>query len=231
MSISLPVPRLPSLPALPEPETLDDLLPGSGDPVRVALGAIAETVDAIAALEAGRPGGDDWIRAREQDRALVTSGKPATRLAAVIAADGKHYATALALASTVSERGRPAIPAGLAEAAERAAGDLLPPLRTVIGALSRALTSKRLADAHTARDQGVVILGGLALRQAVSRWASGEPFEVGSPALPRPLFEAWMDATEELDGVAIEESWRAREARAQGNADFAARVARAAAMS
>lgn len=198
--------------------------------MRTALEALSDTVAALDALEAGRPGGAEWLAARELDRAAVIAGNPPTRLAKVIAGDGARYGTALGLAATVADRGRPVVPTGLAEAASNAALQLLDPLRTVVHALSRALVDRKLSDAHKHRDSGVVVLQGLALYQAVARWSQGEVFEVASPALPRDLFEAWMDATEELDQVPTERSWRRREQRAEANAAFNEKLVKSAQM-
>jgi hypothetical protein len=133
----------------------------------------------------------------------------------------------LALCSTLARRARVVPPAGLADAARSAAEALHGPMRSLTLELSRALVEKRLSDAHKAREQGQVVLAALAERQAVARWASGEPFEVLVPSMPELIAEAWLDCLEELDGVPPENSWRLRRAQQRQLAEYSSRMARA----
>jgi hypothetical protein len=228
MSINLPVPRIPALPTMPSPDLMDELLAGSGDRVRAARAAQAETRAAVDELVSGRPGGAGWVEARTADQAAVLAGKPATRVAALLAGDPARYGTALALCSTLAQRGRVEPPAGLGDAARQAALALHEPMRTVTLALSRALVEKRLSDAHKAREQGVVVAAALAERQAVARWCEGEPFAVRAGELPEMIAEGWLDAVDELDGVPADRSWRQRRAEQRNIAVFHAQVQQAA---
>jgi hypothetical protein len=181
----------------------------------------------VAELEAGRPGGAGWVEARATDQAAVNAGKPAKAIAALLAGDGARYGTALALCSTLSQRARVVPPAGLADAARLAAEALHEPMRTLTLALSAALVDQRLSDAHKAREQGQVVIAALAERQAVARWASGEPYQLLVATLPELIAEGWSDAVEELDAVPPESSWRRHRAQQRQLAEYSSMMARA----
>jgi hypothetical protein len=224
VSIDIPAPRLPAVPPLPDADLLDELLPGAGDPVRAAR---AEAVASVDALVACRPGGSDWLAARRADQQLVLGGKKPTKVAALLAGDAGRYGTALALSSTLPQRATVQPAAGLADAARAACVPLVEALTKVTVALSRAQAEGRLADAHKAREQGVIVASALAERQAVARWAAGAEFRLRAAELPEVVAEGWLDAVEALDGVPAEQSWRAVRGQQTMLAEFNAKVGKA----
>jgi hypothetical protein len=211
--VFLPSPRVPGAVLLPPAALCDELLPGSGDLIRAAHAAAAETVAAVQALEDGRPGGSGWEDARRADRASVIEGGPATGIAALLATDPGRYGTALALCSTLAERCRVTPPEGLAEAADETCAALFGPLEQAIVSMARAHDEGRRGDALKAKELAESVMRALADRQAVARWARGSGFFVSAAELPRPLVEAWQDVSEALDGVPLAEGWRIRQRR------------------
>jgi hypothetical protein len=218
---------VPAVAPLPDADLLDELLPGAGDPVRAARAARAEAVASVDALVAGRPGGSDWLDARKADQAAVLAGRKPGKVAGLLAGDAARYGTALALSSTLPQRATVQPPAGLADAARAACRPLVDAMVKVTVSLSKALDEGRLADAHKAREQGAVVVAALSQRQGVARWADGGEFRPGPAELPADISDAWLDCTEQLDGVPAGQSWRVERAQQAKLAEFAARVGKA----
>lgn len=107
----LPVPRAPARASQswPPTELLDSLAPDVAGVVEEAREVRSALRKALAALEAGRPGGVEWVRARQADKAALLSQDKRKRaapkaLAALMAGEHDRYALALALASSATER-------------------------------------------------------------------------------------------------------------------------------
>lgn len=104
----LPPPRVPlSAGRLPDPQLLDGLVPGAGDPIRVAQGIVGEANDALRELEAGRPGGLTWAESMAADAdALTTNGSlpKVTRTEALAKGDLHRWTVASAMARSLLRR-------------------------------------------------------------------------------------------------------------------------------
>lgn len=210
----LPVPRVPGAAsaAWPPVDLVESLHPAAADVVDQVEKVRRDTLDAIAALEAGRPGGDAWRAARQADRDAVLNqdGRKraaAKHLAALMDGEASRYGAALAMASTISER--------LAGLRAKIATD------TVIGAVDsrRADVDRLMSDAafaaFTAASDGSKSAGWSALESfdaltvesrqltGLRKWLTGETtgFDASPPAaVPTKVFRWQSDARTILNG-------------------------------
>jgi hypothetical protein len=218
----LPVPRVPARADAPWPpaDLVTALSPAAGSIVDTAAAVRQELADAIAALLSGRPGGDDWRAARQADRAAVLNNvnpnrarRPtAKHLADVMAGEPARYATALALASAVSERlddlRERVARDGVLVAVDKRRADVDVQMADAAAEAAQSAAAGTKSAGYAALERFDALAGEQRRLTALRKWLTGETaaFDPSPPAsVPTQVFRWQDDARTLLSGGDVDQ--------------------------
>lgn len=236
----LPVPRLPAPTAhvWPDADLLDELVPGSGTPVREAREIREAARKALEELEESRPGGARWIEAREVDRDKYVStdqrkrGKPAA-VANLLKTEPDRYGRALAEASTIVHRldeRRASVGAigGILDAIDDDYSEVAERLSETAFRFHLQTKKEPRSEAYRLLEEIEALKIRAAWLRGLRAWVVGDDHQFDATGHGAGMTESaiwwYRDGKEILDPPPEGESWRDRENRRMASENFRATV-------